>query len=158
QLSNIYDKNNDSKALGDNYNSFYIGLFAEKKLIPLLKLDYGIEYNSTGFRDESLAGVNTDFTRHNLAIPVNLKLKLGPVFAMGGVAPSFGLSTKSEIGGVEFDTEPELFDAPVFLGAGVKIMMLSIEARYHWGTRNMTKIDGANTNQRYFQIGAALSF
>lgn len=154
QQSYINDGNN---TFGDPLNSFYIGLFAEKKLIPLLRLDYGLEYNSTGYRDES-AGIKSEYTRHNLAIPVNLKLKLGPAFALGGVAPSFGLGTKAKVNDVEVDTEPEVFDAPIFLGAGVKIAMISIEARYHWGTMNLTKVENATTKQNYFQIGAALSF
>ena len=46
------------------------------------------------------------------------------------------------------------FDAPVFLGAGVKIFFVSVEARYHWGlieVRNGLK-------SQYFQLGAAVSF
>ena len=46
------------------------------------------------------------------------------------------------------------FDAPVFLGAGVKIWFVSVEARYHWGlieVRNGLK-------SQYFQVGGAVSF
>lgn len=157
QYANFYD---NGSSLGDPINFFYAGFYREKKLIPLLRLGYGLEYNSVGFKTKNVS--DTQYTRHTLAIPVYARLKLGLLFAVGGVAPGVGLANKSTLLGEDVDlTDKEktnAFDAPVFLGLGIKIAIVSIEARYHWGTMNLSKQDDANFTQQYLQIGAAVSF
>lgn len=157
QMSNFYDSG-DSE--GDNLHSFYAGVFGEKKLIPFLRFGFGLEYNSVGTNDKNFD--DTRYTRHSLAIPLYAKVKLGPVFALGGAAPGFGISNKATLLGEDIDLQDEdktsAFDAPVFLGLGFQIAIISIEARYHWGTMNLSKADNVNRSQQYFQVGAAVSF
>ncbi len=157
QLSNFYD---NGETADDNLNSFYVGVFGEKKLIPLLKLGAGLEFSNVGSVDKNID--DTKYTRSMIYVPVYLKLKLGPVFALGGVSANFGISNKFKLAGEDFDLPDEnktkVFDVPVFLGLGVKVLMISIEARYNWGTMNLSKIDNTNYTNQYFQLGAAFSF
>ncbi len=157
QISNFYDNGNSD----DNLNSFYVGLFGEKKLVPLLRLGAGLEYHTVG-TSLSSSNITAKYTRHSISIPVYLRMKLGPVYALGGVAPDFGISNIFKIDDEKIDLDDEAktstFDAPLFLGVGFKIAIVSIEARYHWGTMNLSKLENNNFKQQYFQIGAAVSF
>ena len=89
---------------------------------------------------------------------MDLKVKLGPVFALGGIAANFKVSEKLVFQDNKFDPGDDdklhWFDAPVFLGVGVKIFFITIEGRYHWGI-----VDAGNDYyHRYFQLGLGLSF
>lgn len=137
-----------------NLNRFYVGFFRDTKIIPMLHFGSGLEYFQNGI------SYTNDFERvlHTISVPLDLKVKLGPVFALGGIAANFKVSEKVKIGG-EYVTPLEgdksaWFDAPVFLGAGLKIAFVTIEARYHWGLIEVR--DGKHS--QYLQIGAGLSF
>jgi hypothetical protein len=157
QMSNFY---NEGKSTDGNLSSFYVGVFGEKKLIPMLRLGTGIEFSTVGQISESID--DTKYVRSMIYVPVYLKLKLGPVFALGGASANFGISNKFKLAGEDMelsdDNKTNVFDVPVFLGLGVKIMMISIEARYNWGTMNLSKIDNNSYTNQYFQLGAAFSF
>lgn len=138
----------------DSYNSFYIGLFKTHKIVPALHFGYGLEYMSTGaeWNDNS-----ESVTLNNLSIPLYLEGKLGPVFVLGGIATNFkvndkysGLIADSPFGEEDFKT----VDFPVFVGAGVKILLFTIEARYHWG---LTEIN-TDLKAQYLQVGIGVSF
>lgn len=138
----------------DPLSSFYVGFFNDNKIVPLLHFGKGLEYFQNGISYSS----NSDRILHTLSIPLYLKFKLGPVFALGGIAGNIKVSEKFTAGDLEINPgdadKSKGFDAPVFLGAGVKILFISVEARYHWGlieVRNGLK-------SRYLQVGAAVSF
>jgi len=138
----------------NNLQSFYVGFFNENKIVPLLHFGKGLEYFQNGL---SYSG-SGERVLHTISVPLYLKLKIGPVFGLGGIAGNFKVSEKFTAGDHEVSpTESDKsnwFDAPVFLGAGVKIFFVSVEARYHWGlieVRNGLK-------SQYFQVGAAVSF
>lgn len=143
----------------DPYSSFYVGLLAEKKLIPLLRFGAGLEYHQTGVKME-----NTDIkiVRSNFSIPLYGKVKLGPVFATAGVSPSFGLGEKLHVGDesekLEGDNALKTFDMPLQLGLGVKILIFSIDARYNIGLPNLSNYEGESTKQNYLQVGASIYF
>jgi len=50
-----------------------------------------------------------------------------------------------------------VFDVPVFAGVGFQILMIRIEARYHWGTMSLydSTIDPYKTQN--FQIGLGIA-
>lgn len=161
QLSGIYE--DGSLPSGYDANSgFYAGVFRDTKLIPLLRLGTGIEYSQVGIvRDSS--NVNSKILLHYLAIPIDIKVKLGPVFVLGGASLNFRVADTRTINGQSVDPadgfESNVFDVPLFLGAGVKIFFLTIEARYHWGMLNVIGSgDNFNNRSRYLQLGAAISF
>ena len=138
----------------NSLNNFYIGLYGDRNISRILFLGTGIEYFQNGLRYPN----NSSNVLHTLSIPVDLKVKLGPVFAVGGVAANFKLSEKFYKGDSNYDpndyANSRFFDFPVFLGAGVKVLFLTVEARYHWGL--IEARDGLYN--RYLQIGASLSF
>ena len=138
----------------NNLNSFYVGFYRDTKIVPMLHFGSGLEYFQNGM---SYTG-DGERVLHTLSIPLDLKLKLGPVFALGGVAANFKVSEKVKIGGdyvtpLEAD-KSNWFDVPVFLGAGVKIFFVTIEARYHWGLLEVRN----GKHSQYFQLGAGISF
>ena len=143
---------------GDSYRepmqSIYFGLYRDTKIVPLLHFGSGLEYYKNGgkINDANMREL------YYLSVPLDLKLKLGPVFALGGFSPSFKVAERITIDGNKAkptDTQKaEWFDIPLFLGAGVKIWFVTIEARYLWGT--MDVIDGYKSQS--FQLGAGFSF
>ncbi len=144
----------DGNSYGDPLQTFYVGFTRDNKLIPALHLGTGLEYFKNGVKLTD--NVQRDF--HYLSIPLNVKIKLGPAFGLTGFAPSFKVAeryiTNGNSGKPSDDMTAEWFDIPFFLGAGVKVWMLTLEARYHWGMLEVT--DGYKS--QYFQLGLGLSF
>ena len=135
-------------------NSFYVGFFRDTRIVPVLHFGSGLEYFQNGMEFPN----NSSRVLHTVSIPLDLKVKLGPVFALGGIAANFKVSEKLKIDG-EYVTlldsnKTNWFDLPVFVGAGLKILFITIEARYHWGL--LEARDGLYN--RYFQLGAGISF
>lgn len=135
-------------------NGFYFGFVKEQKLAEIFYLGTGLEYFQNGIRYSN----NSERILHTISIPVDLKLKLGPAFGLAGAAANFKVAEKFALGNNNYNPadmdKSNWFDIPVFLGAGVKILFVTIEARYHWGlfeVRNGLKSE-------YFQLGAALTF
>ena len=173
------DKNHDNKLLGvragwqssgiyedgslpegwDPLNSFYAGFFKEIKLVPLLRFDAGIEYAPVGITDSD---TDSKVVLHYLSIPLNLRVKLGPVYALGGAAANFRVAEKYTIAGESYtpedDDKSNVFDVPLFLGLGVKFMFLSIDARYYWGMLDVYDNNDISNKSNYLQVGASLYF
>ena len=135
-------------------NSFYVGFFRSKKIATILHFDSGIEYFQNGVSYSS----NSKRILHTISVPLDLRLKIGPVYGVGGAAMNFKVSEEYKYGSNSYkpsDTsKSNWFDVAAFAGAGVKIWILSVEARYHWGLLE-ARNDFYN---RYFQLGAAISF
>jgi hypothetical protein len=137
-----------------NLSSFYVGFFRDQEIAKILFWGTGIEYFQNGLKYSN----NSKLTLHTISVPVNLKVKIGPVYGRGGITANFKVKEKLEIGDNKFDPEKSnkanWFDSAAFAGAGVKILFFSVEARYHWGL-----IDVKNgLYNRYFQLGATVSF
>ena len=94
---------------------------------------------------------------HNLSVPLYLKVKVAFVYATGGTALNFKVSEKLP-GDALLDPlnneETAWFDMPLQLGLGVKILMVSVEARYNWGLFDMY----SDSRNQYFQVGFTVSF
>lgn len=138
----------------NNLSSFYVGFFRDNKLARILYFGTGLEYFQNGLEYTD----NSKRVLHTLSVPLDLKVKLGPIFALGGIAANFKVSEKIVLGDNKYDpsddTKAHWFDAPVFLGVGLKIFFITIEGRYHWGI-----IDARNGYyNQYFQLGLGLSF
>ena len=120
----------------------------------MLHFGKGIEYFQNGLSYTA----NSQRKLHTLSIPLYLKFKIGPVFALGGAGANFKISEKFTAGDLEVSPtdsdKSNWFDVPVFLGAGVKIWFVSVEARYHWGLMEVRN----DLKSQYFQLGAAVSF
>ena len=138
----------------DPYGSFYVGLFKDNKIIPAIHLGIGLEYMQTGMKMDD----NNKQVLNYLSIPVYAKVKIGPVFALGGLAGNFKVGEKVFVNGNSASPtdaqKSKTVDVPLFLGAGVKIMIFTLEMRYHWG---LTQINNG-ASSHYLQLGAAVSF
>ncbi len=144
----------DMFPLSEAHPAFYFGFFRDNRIIPMLHFGTGLEYVQNGLRFTE----DNKRVLHYVSLPLNLKFKLGPVFALGGIAPSFKVAEREFVNGSSSkpgsDDKSNWFDAPLFLGAGVKILFITVEARYHWGITDVYQ----GFNNRYLQIGAGLSF
>lgn len=148
---NSFFRIDGDKAFDDPYNNFYIGFFRSNNIVPMLKWDSGIEYFQVGGKTG-----DAELKLHYLSIPLSLKLKLGPVYGVGGVNGAIKLGGTSDFealgaGANDFST----FDAGAHIGLGFKFLMLGVEARYNWGLVNQTDND---LRSEYLQIGAVLFF
>lgn len=173
------DKNHDDKLLGvragwqystiledgnllegfDPLSSFYAGIFKEIKLVPLLRFDVGLEYAPVGISNSDL---DSKIVLHYLSIPLNLRVKLGPVYALGGAAANFRVAEKYTILGQNYDPQDDeksnVFDVPLYLGLGVKILFISVDARYYWGMLDIYGNDDTTSKGQYLQVGASIYF
>jgi len=138
----------------NNYKSFYVGFFRDNKIAPMLFFGTGLEYFQNGMKYPQ----NSTRVLHTISVPLDLKLKLGPVFALGGAAANIKVKEKYNTGDTSYspsDTDKtKWFDVAAFAGAGVKIFFITVEARYHWGLLEARN----DLYNRYFQLGAAISF
>jgi hypothetical protein len=137
------------------YQTFYLGFFRDNKLAPMFYHGSGLDYFQTGIQ----MGGEKDRLLHYISLPNYLKFKLGPAFLLGGVAPSFKVAEKVNVGGENVNpldaNKSNWFDIPAFAGVGVKILFITVEARYHWG---LVKLNDDGYMNQYFQLGAGLSF
>ncbi len=147
-----YFNGGNSLAGTTDYSSFYAGFFRDNRIIPMLHFGTGIEYYQNGSKTND----NNQRVLHYIGVPLYLKFKIGPVFALSGFEPSFKVGEKNTLLGQDLDPPQSAnwFDAPFFLGAGLKIAIFSVEIRYHWGT-----VDAFNSaKSQYLQLGGAISF
>jgi hypothetical protein len=153
QSSNWFDT--DGNVLGDPLQNFYIGVFKDKKLFPAFHFGAGLEYFQNGYK-----GTGTDDKQvlHMLSVPVYGKAILGPVFGLAGIGVNLKVSEKIFFNDAVLSPQDEqkskAMDFPLFIGAGFKLLMFSIEARYHWGLVGINH----GLHNRYLQLGAGVSF
>ncbi|MBS2210474.1 PorT family protein [Carboxylicivirga mesophila] len=148
---NSFFKIDGDEAFDDPYNNFYVGYFNSSNIVPMLKWDSGIEYFQVGGKTG-----DAELKLHYLSVPLSLKLKIGPVYALGGVNGAVKLGGSSDF--AEFGADVGDFstlDAGAHLGVGFKFLMLGVEARYTWGLVNQTEAD---LKSEYLQLGAVLFF
>jgi hypothetical protein len=135
-------------------STFYVGFFRDNKVAKILFFGTGIEYFQNGMKYSN----NDKRVLHTISIPVDLKVKIGPVFSLGGAAANFKMAERVFINDEKNKPadgdKSKGFDVAAFAGAGVKILFISIEARYHWGLLEVRN----GMKSRYFQLGAAISF
>ena len=144
---------NEELAGIEHNNAFYIGVFKEKKLVPFLRLGSGLEYLQNGY----IIKDGSDRDIHYLSVPLYLKVKIGPVYATGGTGFNFkiGENLPGDASQDPLNNETtNFYDMPFQLGAGLKILMFSVEARYNWGILNVNN-DASN---QYLQVGFTVSF
>lgn len=147
--------NNGGNRIGSGLGHFYLGAFKNNKLGigSLLMLHTGVEYMQKGHRTNDANFRSIDY----LSFPVGLRVKLGPLFAQGGLNANFKISEKYEVNGsdaLNSSNKTNSFDLPAHIGLGMKILIFEIEARYHQG---FLDVNNGNKNS-YLQIGAAIEF
>ena len=148
---NSFFRIDGDKAFDDPYNNFYIGFFKSNNIVPLLKWNSGIEYFQVGGKNS-----DAELKLHYLSIPLSLRLKLGPVYALGGLNGAIKLGGSSDFAEAGADVSDfSTIDAGAHLGIGFKFLMLGVEAKYNWGLVEQTD---NNLKSEYLQVGAVLFF
>lgn len=144
----------DGNKVGDNLNSFYLGVYKDKRIVPALRIGAGLDYLQTGWYTDG----DNKYQLSYIGIPLKAQVKLGPVFAQTGISANFRVGESMTLLGQDVDIADDekanVFDLPVYVGGGIQIMMIGIEARYYWG---LTEINELTKNQ-YLQLGLTLSF
>ena len=130
----------------DALSSFYAGVYKERKIVPLLHYGYGLEFAQMGGNYEVIG----DYKLGYIGIPVYAKAKVGPIYGLLGS----GINVKISETDIEGADKAKSIDVPVYAGVGLNFLMLSIEARYHWGLMEVQD----QTKNQYLQIGLGLSF
>lgn len=151
-----YFNGNDALTGTTHYSSFYVGFAREVKIIPLLLFGSGAEYLQNGGKIDD----NNKRILHYIGVPLYLKLKLGPVYALTGFELSFKVAEQAYLLGQKYTPleKANWFDAPFFLGAGVQIFIFAVELRYHWGTIAAYSSGETEVKSQYLQLGATISF
>lgn len=140
----------------DYLNSFYIGFFNEGRVSELMSAGASFEYMQNGFW-----GSNGSFRMHTLSVPIYSKLHIGPLYGSAGLALNFKLTdNREDFPGppttVARVSDPNFFDLPVFLGAGIKVRFVQLDFKYNWGLFRAANIEGLAHKNQYMQLG--LSF
>jgi len=137
--------------LDAKYESFYVGMFNDQKLIPMLYIYTALDYYQTG----SKLNDDNKLILHYISIPVGLKLKIGPVQAFGGVHGAVKVSTRYTLLTQPVDSEKfSTFDAGTFIGLGVSIAFIGAEVKY---TKGLVDINRGYKNN-FWQAGLTLWF
>lgn len=132
------------------YFGYYIGIFGTVKInkTGLLKLNSGITYYQVGANDYSSYSLGI----HYLNLPVGLQIKIGPLFALGGLngALKLGATSTSSINEKYISN----FDWGIFIGLGAKFSKIGVEAKYDWGQADVYR----KYSSRYLQVGLVYYF
>jgi len=137
-------------------NNFQFGVFTHKDIIPLLKLRIGLDYSPKGSKWES----GSDYvqaTYNYLELPVLARVKLGPIYGLGGFYGAYAMSGKSKLSLAGIDVEDDIdFDADEIsrwdygmkFGLGFQLGLGPIhafaEVDYSFGFQNLNKASAGN--------------
>ncbi len=154
QSSNI--KGDDSPEV-NALSNFYIGAFHINDFAGFFGFYKGVEYFQAGLYNNE-----ENFKRvHTISVPLMLRAKIGPAFVNAGFGANFKISEKAQEFGEDLLQDDQrkspFLDVPVLVGGGIKIAIVTIEARYGYGLLNATKLENADLHNSYWQIGIGVS-
>lgn len=135
-----------------NQNRYYVGIYKESPLAPLLKMQSGVEYYETGSREPDL-----DLKLGYISVPLALKADFGLFNVYGGLSGAMRLYANERIDGEPIDIPGDKygrFDYSTFVGGGVTILFVGIDIRHHWGKTDVYQ----GFQNRFWQLGATLKF
>lgn len=135
----------DGDKVGSSSDNYFLSVYKDVPLLPLFFLNTGLEYSKVGGDIN-----NSDYKLHYLGIPLAVKAKVGPVYALAGAAFNVKVSDKNN----PFEDNAKWYDTNAFVGAGLEIIIFTLDVKYIWG---MTEIQN-NMNNNGFQVGLGLRF
>jgi hypothetical protein len=146
---------NQEGLVEDGINFMYGGVFLGRPLGSTFfaSVISGLEYHQNGYYTDA------DNLRrlHYLGLPLAIRLHFGPWHLQPGISANFKVYEQLFIGGEDVlnqDNRSSFFDLPLQIGAGVRIIDVILEARFHYGWLDIYQ---GNKNA-YLQLGAAYSF
>jgi len=128
-------------------NNFQFGVFTHKDIIPLLKIRVGLDYSPKGSKWESGSSYS-QVTYNYLELPVLARVKLGPVYGLGGFYGAYAMNgkRKSSLAGIEIEDDLDFdatsrWDYGMKFGLGFQLGLGPIhafaEADYSFGFQNI---------------------
>lgn len=134
----------------DYKSGLILGLNKDVKLTPFIWMNGGLLYYQNGAETDQ-GTYRFDY----LTIPVGVKVRLGPVYAMGGVYGAYRLTGK--IGDSKVDQKDfNRLDFGTYAGAGIRILIFSLNLKYNWGLSDVTNgsSDAPNLDlqNRFFSV------
>lgn len=148
-------------------NNFQAGIFWDKNLIPLLKFRIGLDYSPKGGEYE-LMGASVSTTNINyMELPVLAKVKLGPVYGLGGFYGAYALNGTTTALGIEKDIDfnnISRWDAGMKFGLGAQFKLgpagAFIQGAYSFGFMDLNTTglgnELKNTGVLSFSVGVLL--
>lgn len=137
----------------DPRSGWYAGVYHNWLKAPLISASIGVEGNSAG----AVSG-DTEVRLAYVGVPLNGRLKVGPVYFDLGLDAAFKVSEKWLVDGESVDlgdeVEGESFDFLGHAGAGLRFFKLGLEARYRYA---FTEVYEGYRNQG-LQVGLVLFF
>jgi len=133
----------------ENTSGFYVGIRKDFKIVPLVRFNTGLLFTQQGTAYDIPS--TDDLKMGYLHLPLGAKLKLGPIFLTGGVSPSFRLSANE--GDENVGDDYKVFDLPAYGGIGVKVLMVSLDFRYHYGLLNISDNSNLDAQSQFFTLG-----
>ena len=127
----------------------------EQKIVPSFRTQSGLLFVRNGFVAEE-AGVNVETRLDYIQIPVIAKVKVGPVYGLGGITGGYRVGATSVVNDVKTKLKKENLNRLDFgaqVGFGFKVLFFGIEGRYNWGLSNVSKVEGQDFKNKYFQLG-----
>lgn len=149
---------NLTTSAGDEYlpntlDTYYFGYIRESPFLPFMRFGAGLEFYQLGGRDGAREQVKLSY----LSIPLMLKVKIGPFFAMGGYQGAIRVHAVEIVGDVRMDPENGKYsrwNAGPYVGAGAQFLVFFIEGRYTWGREGIVD----NFRGRQWQLGGGIIF
>lgn len=136
----------DGEKTGGTKSGFYVGAYKDTKVFPFLFFNTGLEYSQYGASKLEKG----DYSLNYVGIPLAIKAKVGPLYALAGS----GFNVKFVESGNPYNDKAKWFDIPAYVGAGISILFLAIEAKQTWGLTDIN--NGLNNNS--FQVGLSMRF
>lgn len=139
---------------GGSLSNWYVGYVRQVRLIPIFRLESGVEYMRAGgtvFGDRKIE-------LQYVGVPLQAVLKLGPFMGLLGITANWKVAEDQHVNGVKVDVngsnQSNTFDWDASVGLALKIFFLQLETRYYWG---LNEVNSGYKNQ-YFQLGARINF
>ncbi len=138
----------------DYKSGLILGINKDVKISPMLWANGGLLYYQNG-ADTELGDVNFDY----LMLPTGVKLNFGPLYGMGGIYGAYRLT--ADIDGDKADKENfNRLDFGAYAGAGFRILLFTINAKYNWGVSDVSNGSGdlpsADLNNRFYSIALGI--
>lgn len=161
-----WQQSNISNSEWGDLSSFYAGFFGVKKIGvgKLLSIYSGLEFYQTGAQENS----DNKIVLSYISLPINLRVKIGPVYAFGGVNPSLKIMDEMTIGGTDVSDlqladgskpfEVNAFDIGGQIGIGAKFLFLGVEVKYNQGFLDVFKEGTESSTTNHLQVGACVYF
>jgi len=127
--------------VGSSNSNYFINVYKDTKVFPFLHFQSGLEYSRTGGTINKIS--------HNInyiGVPLGLKVKMGPIYAIGGGTFNVKLSESGVRTDSPFKGKSKWYDSNAFIGAGIELFIVTFDIKY---THGLTNVNNGFRNNGY---------